>query len=1224
MALISPGLEITVIDESQYLPSAVGTVPFVLLATAENKVINNTIALGTTKANAGKLYGISSQRELSAIYGLPTFNQSSIGTPLHGAETNEYGLMAAYSALGLGNRVWVIRADIDLAQLTGTSVRPIGTSPNGTMWFDTASSSFGLFEYNSVSSAFTKVMPSIVSSIDDVSDNVPIDAYGDIGTYAVVVMENSNNVFYKTTDNTWVKLGSPAWADDIPVVNSTTSVINLAVGSTFTINGTVFSLVAGITTIDALVTLINNADITGITAVQTPSGRLAIYASSLAGSTAGDLVTAGDFVTDTQYTIVSIGSGATVSAANMVNGVQYTIASRPVSNVAATNLVSGWSYTIAAAGNTNWVALGAANSNFGTTFVANGTGTGTGSGIATTLTDFTGFGAASNNIGTVFTASGPGKGYGSVYAGATTDFTDIGAADNELGTVFTATGPGTNAGTATEVVPANGTCTIVNGTYTPMQNIGILSSTYYRAAISYGSYTQVPQWNSYDSTPRPSGSVWVKTSTQGSGANLVLKKYNTETTKWNTLAAPLYSSGYEALYKLDSSGGGSGISAGSIFVKYNVLGDGNVSYKFYQLTSAGQTKVIGDAVTGLFTSGDTFTVMASIPGSSTPGTYNCTLAGTNPSAFVAAILAANIPNVTSQVELSGSISITHRSGGIITLTNTTVSRNPITIAGFTTSTAGVSPNIVSGSINLTNWEPVVYTYSATTPYVAPADESLWYYSNAIAVDIMIADSTGWKGYKNVGNDSRGYNLQNTDPIGVIVAASAPILQSDNTALVPGDLWLDSGDLEHYPRLYRRSTTSTWLLIDNTDKESQNGIIFADARWDDGTGVDPINGTYPDVAALQSSNHVDIDAPQYELYPRGTLLFNTRRSSYNVKQFMSNYFNAISFPDSVIPTQKATWISASGLKEDGSPYMGHHAQRQQVVKALKAAVDANVAVREENYNFNLIVCPGYGELIPNLVSLNNDRANTGFIIGDTPMSLVANNTSLTEFNATLTTADPYLGLYYPSALTNDLAGNEIAVPASHMMLRTFLHSDNVSYQWFAPAGTRRGLIDNASAIGYVDYNSGLFVRSGITQQLRDTLYEMNINPITLLTGIGIVAYGQKTRNPTTTSMDRINVSRLVNYLRVVLRGLTNQFLFEPNDKLTRDQAKKVVESIFNDLVAKRGIYDYIVVCDTSNNTPDRIARNELYIDVAIAPMKDVEFIYLPIRLKNPGDIANLTA
>jgi hypothetical protein len=59
---------------------------------------------------------------------------------------------------------------------------------------------------------------------------------------------------------------------------------------------------------------------------------------------------------------------------------------------------------------------------------------------------------------------------------------------------------------------------------------------------------------------------------------------------------------------------------------------------------------------------------------------------------------------------------------------------------------------------------------------------------------------------------------------------------------------------------------------------------------------------------------------------------------------------------------------------------------------------------------------------------------------------------------------------------------------------------------------------------------------------------------------------------------------------------------------------------NDLVAKRGIYDYLVVCDNSNNTSDRIARNELYVDIAIEPMKDVEFIYIPIRLKNPGDIA----
>jgi phage tail sheath protein FI len=108
------------------------------------------------------------------------------------------------------------------------------------------------------------------------------------------------------------------------------------------------------------------------------------------------------------------------------------------------------------------------------------------------------------------------------------------------------------------------------------------------------------------------------------------------------------------------------------------------------------------------------------------------------------------------------------------------------------------------------------------------------------------------------------------------------------------------------------------------------------------------------------------------------------------------------------------------------------------------------------------------------------------------------------------------------------------------------------------------------------------------------------------------------------MDRINVARLVNYLRTVLSGVGNQFLFEPNDKITRDQIKQLTESLLNDLIAKRGVYDYIVVCDETNNTPDRIARNELYVDIAIEPMKAVEFIYIPIRLKNPGTLSATTS
>jgi phage tail sheath protein FI len=191
-----------------------------------------------------------------------------------------------------------------------------------------------------------------------------------------------------------------------------------------------------------------------------------------------------------------------------------------------------------------------------------------------------------------------------------------------------------------------------------------------------------------------------------------------------------------------------------------------------------------------------------------------------------------------------------------------------------------------------------------------------------------------------------------------------------------------------------------------------------------------------------------------------------------------------------------------------------------------------------------------------------------------------------------------------------------------MLRTYIRSDNVSYPWFAPAGVRRGLIDNVSSIGYVDISDNNLFRSiGVTVGLRDVLYADNVNPLTVLPGVGLVAYGQKTRASMTSAMDRINVSRLVAYLRLVLDKVARPFIFEPNDTITRNQVKSAFESVLNDLVAKRGLYDYLVVCDTTNNTPDRIDRNELYVDIAIKPVKAIEFVYIPVRIVNTG--ASLT-
>ena len=215
----------------------------------------------------------------------------------------------------------------------------------------------------------------------------------------------------------------------------------------------------------------------------------------------------------------------------------------------------------------------------------------------------------------------------------------------------------------------------------------------------------------------------------------------------------------------------------------------------------------------------------------------------------------------------------------------------------------------------------------------------------------------------------------------------------------------------------------------------------------------------------------------------------------------------------------------------------------------------------------------------------------------------------------------MAMFYPSGLTTDVTGNNIVVPASHMMLRTIAVSDAVSFPWFAPAGTRRGGITNASAAGFVDAE-GEFKSIALNEGQRDTLYSNNINPITFLTGAGLVNFGQKTRAKNASALDRINVARLVIYLRSQLKKLAKPYIFEPNDKITRDEIKAQADSLMLELVSQRALYDFLVVCDESNNTPSRIDRNELYLDIAIEPVKAVEFIYIPLRLKNTGEISGL--
>ena len=1104
MALVSPGIQISINDQSQYVSNAVGSVPLVVLATAQDKTYNGAIASGTSAANAGKLQSFTSQRDLVTAMGTPTFRLSSAGTPVHAGELNEYGLMTAYSALGLGNQLYAIRADIDLDQLVGTSVRPNNTPANGTFWLDTVNTEWGIYSLNRTDVGFDQVTPIVITDSAQVElDNSfayvvakPKQSIGTIGSYAIVAIDpdgtnpSTIRLWKKTgTDsvatgnggpgsNVWVQAGSATWQLSTPAVTGTIAGPSITIGTTLVLNGT--TVTATGTTVTTLASDINTAAITGVKAAAVGT-KVLLFCTSAATS---------------------------------------------------------------------------------------------------------------------------------------------------------------------------GRVTVASGTMNTSTVLGITPGTYYAPYLFYGNYAETPSggWFTTDSEPRPTGSIWWKLGSTGAGLNIVLKKYSSATGTFQAQNVPAYPSTEYAIYGIDPIGGGVNIPTGQCIATYAVTDTTSNTIKLYTHREHTAAEVNGESIayTGTpvaFTAGESFSIDYTTPGIENGTVVTITLSGTTSTSFVTDILAANIPYVTAAVESNGTISITHQTGGQLLLLD--VSGTPLVDAGFETDVdghptkgSGYTQNKATGRILVSKWDSLtndeILEITDSAPYAAPADGTYWYYSSAADVDVMI-NNNGWKGYKNVSSDSRGYNLGNTDPAGVIVTATEPLTQSDASALVAGDLWLDSSDLANYPKIYRYTGT-TWSAIDTSDQTTSNGIVFADARWGtDGTS-DPIVDALPSITSLLTSNYLDLDAPDYRLYPRGALLFNTRRSGYNVKQYRSNYYNDVSFPNvgansiglpTSLPAEAGAWVSASGLNTDGSMKAGTAAQRAIVVAAMSSAIDSNLEVREDLYQFNLLVAPGYPELIDNLVTLNTDRGDTGFVIGDTPMTLAATSTAINNWNSNtngngLATASPYLAVYYPSGVTTDLTGNTIAVPASYSVLRTFLYSDQVSYPWFAPAGTQRGLVSNIQDVGYVDANTGAWTHNSIGQGLRDSLYTLNINPVTQLPGVGIVVWGQETKSGTSTARNRVNVVRLENYLRTVFKSISNGYLFEPNDQSTRKQLSGQIETALNDILSKRGVYDFLVVCDSSNNTASTIANNQLYVDVAIEPSRDVEFIYIPIALYNPGALAGLGA
>ena len=183
------------------------------------------------------------------------------------------------------------------------------------------------------------------------------------------------------------------------------------------------------------------------------------------------------------------------------------------------------------------------------------------------------------------------------------------------------------------------------------------------------------------------------------------------------------------------------------------------------------------------------------------------------------------------------------------------------------------------------------------------------------------------------------------------------------------------------------------------------------------------------------------------------------------------------------------------------------------------------------------------------------------------------------------------LYLPC--NSDIAG---------VMARTSI----IQYPWYSPAGANRGVINNAIKLAY-----------NPSQSQRDSLYSNAINPIIASPGQGIILFGDKTASNVVSAFDRINVRRLFLTIENQIGRVARAQLFEFNDVITRNNFVNIVEPYLRDIKAKRGITDFQIVCDESNNTPDVIDSNQFKADIYIKPARSINFINLTFVATRTG-------
>jgi hypothetical protein len=335
-------------------------------------------------------------------------------------------------------------------------------------------------------------------------------------------------------------------------------------------------------------------------------------------------------------------------------------------------------------------------------------------------------------------------------------------------------------------------------------------------------------------------------------------------------------------------------------------------------------------------------------------------------------------------------------------------------------------------------------------------------------------------------------------------------------------------------------------------------------------------------------------------------------------FMAPFFGGFDGFDITKPDPLAN--SQIGSDSSATSYEYHTYRQALETIADPELLDFNVLAvpgltKESLTNYQMELCQ---ERRDALAIIDLPDAYTPFAENVTAVPLKANERANRNISGIVTALrarridNSYACTFFPWVQTRDRTGQTLWVPPSVAMMGVLGSSESKSDVWFAPAGFNRGgLSDGAAGIPVTN------VSSRLSSKERDQLYEAHINPIASFPSSGIVVFGQKTLQMRPSALDRINVRRLVIFLKKQISILSTQVLFEQNVQATWNRFKGLIEPFLANVKTRYGITEYRLILDETTTTPDLIDQNILYAKIMVKPARAIEFIAIDFIIANTG-------